>query len=117
MTQRSHRVGDLLRTELSELLQREMRDPRVALVTVSRVEMSHDLGFAKVWISALGDDSQRAAALQGIEHARGFLRSQLARRLRLRVVPELHFELDRGPEHSLRIAELLDRLGGERDDT
>ncbi len=116
MSQRSERVGDLIRTELSELLRREMRDPRVALASVTRVEVSHDLGHARVWISALGDETQRGAAIAGIEHGSGFLRSQLARRLRLRVVPELRFELDRGAEHSQRISELLEELeGGDGD--
>lgn len=112
MSQRTERVADQIRIELSELFQRQVRDPRVRLASVTRVEVSRDLGLARIWISVLGDESQRLAAMDGIEHARGFLRSQLARRLNLRVTPELRFELDRGAEHLREISDLLDKLGG-----
>jgi ribosome-binding factor A len=113
MSQRTERVGDLLRTELAELIQREMRDPRVHLVTVTTVEVSADLRYASVGISALGDEQRRTEAVSALESARGFLRRELAGRLSLRVVPELRFRLDRGAEHSQRISELLDRLHPE----
>jgi ribosome-binding factor A len=95
------------------LIQREMRDPRVALVTVTRVEVSSDFSHASVHVSALGSEDARAQALAGLESARGFLRRELARRLSLRVTPELRFFLDRGAEHSQNISSLLDRLHGE----
>lgn len=113
MSQRTERVGDLLRTELAELIQRQMRDPRVHLVTVTTVEVSADLRYASVGISALGDEEQRTEAVRALESARGFLRRELAGRLALRVVPELRFRLDRGAEHSQRISDLLDRLHPE----
>jgi ribosome-binding factor A len=118
MSQRTERVGDLIRAELAELVQHEMRDPRVALVTVTTVEVSADLRYASVGVSALGDDARRDAAVAALDSARGFLRRELARRLSLRVVPELRFHLDRGAEHSRRISDLLDSLhtGGPRDD-
>lgn len=122
MTQRTQRLGDLIRNELSELIRREMRDPRVALVGVSEVEVSKDLGYATVKVSALGEEAQRREAVRALEHAKGFLRRELAQRLDLRLTPELRFELDRGAEHSQRISDLLDSLhtpgadegGGER---
>lgn len=110
MSQRTDRLGDLIRNELSELLRREMRDPRVALATVSTVAVSADLSHAKVKISALGDEAARGETLRALAHARGFLRRELARRLDLRLTPELHFELDRGAEYSQRISDLLDSL-------
>lgn len=113
MSQRTERVGDQLRRELSVLIQREMRDPRVELVTVTRVEVSSDFSHASVHVSALGSEDARAQALEGLESARGFLRRELARRLSLRVTPELRFFLDRGAEHSQNISALLDRLHGE----
>jgi ribosome-binding factor A len=109
MSQRTERVADLVRAELSEIVRREMRDPRVELAVVSAVEVTRDLAHATVRISALGSEAERAATLAAFERARGFLRRELARRLTLRTTPELHFALDRGAEHSLRVAELLER--------
>lgn len=115
MSQRTQRIGDQIRAELAELMLRELRDPRVKLATISRVEVSPDLSHAIVRVSVLGDEAQRTAAVAGLEHARGFLRRELARRLSLRLTPELRFLLDRGAEHSQRIDELLAGLdGGEK---
>ena len=118
MSQRLDRLSDLVRAELAALMQREMRDPRVALATVTRVDLSRDLGHAVVHVSALGNEEQRASAIAALVHARGFLRRELAHRLSsLRTTPELKFVLDRGAEHSQRISDLLDELkpGGESD--
>ncbi len=111
MSQRTDRVGDLLRAELASIIQHEMRDPRVGLTTVSGVTVSRDLGHAEVRLSVLEqDDDKRQATLEALEHARGYLRSVLAKRVRLRLVPELVFKLDRGAEHSQRISEILEEL-------
>jgi ribosome-binding factor A len=112
LSRRTDRVSDLLRAELADLLLREIHDPRVKLASVTEVAVSPDLGRAVVKISALGDDEQRQATLEGIRHAKGFLRKELAHRLRLRVTPELVFELDRGAEHSQRISDILENLHG-----
>jgi ribosome-binding factor A len=113
MSQRTERIADLLRAELADLLLRELRDPRVRLATISRIEVAADLGHALVHVSALGDESQRAAAMNGLESASGFLRRELAHRLSLRQIPALRFVLDRGAEHSLRISEILADLDGD----
>lgn len=110
MSQRLDRLADLVRAELAALMQREMRDPRVALATVTRVDLSRDLGHALVHVSALGSEEQRSGAVAALDHARGFLRRELAQRLSLRTTPELKFVLDRGAEHSQRISDLLDDL-------
>ncbi|MBP9144602.1 MAG: 30S ribosome-binding factor RbfA [Thermoanaerobaculia bacterium] len=117
MSQRTDRVADSLRKELSVLLMREVRDPRVALATISRVQVARDLGHARIWISVLGDEETRQQTMAGIEHAKGFLRSQIGRRLKLRVTPELAFELDRGAEYLQDMTELLDKLHKEPSDT
>jgi ribosome-binding factor A len=117
MSQRTDRVADSLRKELSVLLMREVRDPRVALATISRVQVARDLGHARIWISVLGDEETRQQTMAGIEHAKGFLRSQIGRRLKLRVTPELAFELDRGAEYLQDMTELLDKLNKEPSDS
>lgn len=117
MSQRTDRVADSLRKELSVLLMREVRDPRVALATISRVQVARDLGHARIWISVLGDEETRQQTMAGIEHAKGFLRSQIGRRLKLRVTPELAFELDRGAEYLQDMTELLDKLHKDPSDS
>ncbi len=110
MSQRTERVGDLLRGELASIILREMRDPRVSLTTVAGVTVSRDLSHAEVRISVLGNDEERQQSLEALDRAKGFIRSVLARRVRLRMVPELHFKIDRGAEHSQRISEILEDL-------
>lgn len=118
MSRRTQRVGDLIRAELSDLLLKKVRDPRVRMATVSHVEVTPDLSYARVLVSVLGEDDDREETVEALVHARGFLRSELARRLRhLRVVPELRFELDRGPEHSQRISDLLEELHADEQST
>ncbi len=113
MSRRTERVADLLRAELADLLLTAVHDPRIKLVTVTEITVTPDLRRSIIKVSALGDDQEREAAVLGLQHARGFLRSELARRLKtLRVTPELVFELDRGAEHSQKISDLLESLHG-----
>lgn len=111
MSRRTHRVEDLLRAELSSLILRRMNDPRVRLASISHVDVSPDLKRARVLLSALGSDSERQECLEALRHARGFLRTQLARGLRhMKSIPELLFELDEGPEYSQHISSILEDL-------
>jgi ribosome-binding factor A len=112
VSRRTDRVGDLIRAELSDLLLRSVQDPRIRLASITGVEVSPDLKRAVVRISALGDEDQRLATIDALRHARGFLRSELAKQLRTRNTPELVFELDRGAEHSQKISDLLESLHG-----
>jgi ribosome-binding factor A len=117
MKRRTHRMGDLVRAELSDLLLREVQDPRIKLVSLTSVEVTPDMRRAVIRVSALGTEEQRREAMDGLQHARGFLRTELAHRLRTRVTPELVFELDRGAEHSQRISDLLESLHDGRDES
>lgn len=110
MKGRGGRVEDLLRGELARILQREIRDPRLGLATVSYLRVSPDLSYAEVGVSILGSEEERQMSVEILEKARGFIRSQLARSVRLRRVPELNFKLDRGAEHSQKISDLLETL-------
>jgi ribosome-binding factor A len=114
MKGRGGRVSDLLKAELSRIIQRDVKDPRKGLTTVADIHVSGDLSHAVVFLSVLGDDEARAASVEALKQARGFIRSQLAKSVRLRRVPELEFKLDRGAEHSQRISDLLESL---HDDT
>jgi ribosome-binding factor A len=105
-------MSDLVRAELSDLILREIKDPRIKLVSLTGVEVTSDLRRAVVRVSALGDDKQREEAVEALRHARGFLRTELAHRLHTRATPELVFELDRGAEHSQKISDLLESLHG-----
>ena len=115
MSQRQKRLADLIRGAISEILQRGLKDPRVRLVTISDLEVSRDLSTARVKVSVLGDDEQREQCMKGLHSARGYMRSQLASKVRLRTVPELRFELDRGAEHSEHIHALLEELHVDSD--
>jgi ribosome-binding factor A len=114
MSRRTDRVADLLRSELATILRRDLADPRARLATVSAVVVSPDLQHARVRLSILGSDAEREASLEALRRAAGFIRHQLGRRVRLRLTPELVFELDHGAEYSQRMSDLLEEL--ERDD-
>jgi ribosome-binding factor A len=120
VSRRTNRIGDLLRAELSDLVRRAVHDPRIksaSLLGIVELDVSPDLRRAVAKVSALGSEEERRETVAALEHARGFLRSELARRLRLRVTPELHFELDRGAEHSQTISDLLESLHGRDEST
>lgn len=116
MSQRTDRVADLIRRELSLLLRTELRDPRAHLASINSVRVSADLRHADIQVSVLGTEAERLESVAALVHARGFLRRQLAHRLSLRMTPELKFHLDRGAEHSERIATLLDELSSKDSD-
>ena len=107
---RLDRVNQLIKEEISLVLQRELKDPRLGFVTITEVETAKDLRLAKVFVSVLGDDAQWTASLQALTHARGFIRHWLRGHLELRVTPELDFRPDRSMAHAARIQELLKRL-------
>ena len=105
------RVDEEVRREIGAILQKKARDPRLAWVSVTRVEVSRDLSVAQVFISTLGDDDAKQGALVALEKAGPFVRTELGRRLRLRRTPELRFHYDPGVEHSLKVNRMLEELG------
>lgn len=100
-------MNEQLRQEISVLVRDEVRDPRVGLATVTEVETSPELDHAKVYITSLGDDDEKDEILAGLRSAAPFIRGQLGRRLHMRRIPELHFEIDRVVEEATRIESLL----------
>ena len=104
---RSERLNEQLRREISDILRHDVRDPRVGIPTVTRVEVTPDLWMARAFVRVGGPDTEREAALEGLEAAAPFVRRELSGRLKVRRVPELRFELDKTLEHASRIEELL----------
>jgi ribosome-binding factor A len=104
---RTDRLNEQLRQEISLLVRNEVRDPRVGMVTITAVETSPELDHAKVYITALGGDEEKQGAVAGLQSASPFIRSQLGRRLHIRRIPELHFQVDRVLEEAGRIEALL----------
>lgn len=116
MSRRSERLQDQIRSDISELLQREVVDPRLAhgvMISITAVELTEDLRYARVYVSILGSDEQVRDAFAGIRHATGFLRRGLAQRLTLRFVPELNFQLDPSLVRGARVLELLKEINDE----
>ena len=104
---RQARVGEMIRRDLSEILQKEMRDPRLALVSITSVDVARDFTVAKVFVSAIGTREEKAAALKALQGASGYLRGRLGRMLEIRTVPQLAFRYDAGIDRGIRMFELL----------
>jgi len=114
MSHRIERVSSLMRHEISDLLQRQVKDPRISqFVSVNEVSLSPDLKYAKVFVSCMGGQEEKEAILSGLGAAANFLRNQLAKRLRLRRVPELSFEWDESIERGDRLLRLMDKISAE----
>ena len=110
---RPQRIGDLIQRELSELLAREVRDPRVGMVTITSVDVSPDMSHAKVLFTVLSQDKVQDVQ-QGLTRAAGFLRSQLAKRVKLYSIPELRFQYDESIERADRLSRLIDSAVGKK---
>src|SRR5712692_26486 len=113
---RLERVNQLMKEEISMLLQRQLKDPRLGFVTVTEVDVTPDLKHAKVYVSVLGRDAQWTASFQALDSARGFVWNWLRRHLDLRVTPEIAFRPDRSMEHAAHIQSLLAELRTKRRD-
>jgi ribosome-binding factor A len=112
---RPERVGEEIREELAVLLVREVHDPGIGFVTLTRVKVSPDLQLARVYYTTMGDAAARQATAQALARATPFLRRHIGARIRLRRVPELRFEFDRSVEHQDRVERILLDLQAERD--
>jgi ribosome-binding factor A len=104
---RTDRVAQQIQRELAELVRLEINDPRVRLVTITGVEVANDYSHAKIFFTRL--DGKHEEAQQGLERAGGFLRSQLARSLKLRIMPQLHFVYDASVERGSHLSQLIDQ--------
>ena len=116
MSMRTTRVAELLREELADLILREVKDPRVGrgLLSITEIQVSPDLRRATVYVSHLGDEEERDAAIEGLQHSAHFLHRELMHRLRLRNVPELVFRFDPSIERGARLASLIHEVSHQR---
>lgn len=111
---RPHRVGEQLQKEISALLLKGLKDPRVGFVTITGVSVTPDMHLARVYYTVYGDETQRIDTQKGLKSAVPFIRRELSRRLRLRFVPELIFEFDKALEYGNRIDSLLRQLNADQ---
>ncbi len=117
MKVRAERIALQMQREISDIIQNHVKDPRVGFVTVTGVEITNDLQHAKVFVSVLGNETERTNSLQALERAKGFIRSEIGRRIRLRLTPEVHFKLDESMDYSMKIGKVLHQIfpDGETD--
>ncbi len=111
---RTDRVQVELKKEISRILQEDLKDPRIGFVTVTRIELTGDLRYAKIYYSILGDGANKEESSRGIESASGYIRKLVGDRLKLKYVPELSFILDNSVEYSIYLDKTFERLEDER---
>ncbi len=113
-TQRIERLKEQLKIEISDIFQKELKDPRVGFVSITDVEVSGDLRHVKVFVSIMGDDETKAQTMEGLERATGFVRTEIGKRIRLRHTPEIRFKMDDSMERGARIFQLLNQVKDEQ---
>ncbi|MDX1770959.1 MAG: 30S ribosome-binding factor RbfA [Planococcaceae bacterium] len=113
MANRSTRVAEQMKKELGEIIARKLKDPRIGFVTVTDVEVTGDLQQATVYITVLGNNRKRSDTLKGLEQAKGFIRTEIGQRIRLRKTPELMFAFDVSAEYGSKIDTLLKQIKTE----
>ncbi|HEY44155.1 MAG TPA: 30S ribosome-binding factor RbfA [Anaerolineae bacterium] len=111
---RARRIGYRIQQEISELFHREVTDPHLSMLTVTAVEVDRELAYATIYVTATGGEERREEVLRALKRAQGFLRRELASRVRLRSFPQLRFRWDFSQERGARIDELLDMLSAEK---
>ena len=112
---REDQLSGAITRELSDLMRTRMKDPRIGFASITGVELSHDLRYAKVFVSVMGSPEEQRETMRGLESANGFLRRELAQRLTIRHVPEISFRLDESIARGARVLDLLKQVEQESD--
>jgi ribosome-binding factor A len=107
---RSEKVADLIQKEISQMLVKSIKDPRIGFVTITKVSVSEDCRFAKVYFSVAGTLAERERSMEGLDSAKGFVRKELGRRIRLRYTPEILFQFDPSIEYAIHMGELIQTI-------
>jgi len=112
---RSEKVADLIRKEVSQMLVKSIKDPRVGFVTITKVTVSEDCRVAKVYFSVAGTLAERERSVKGLDSAKGYVRKELGRRIRLRYTPEIIFQFDPSIEYAIHMEELIQSIHAEEE--
>jgi ribosome-binding factor A len=112
---RSEKVADLIQKEISEMLLKTVKDPRIGFVTITRVAVSEDCRLAKVYFSVTGTLAERKRSTEGLNSAKGYVRKELGRRMTLKYTPEIMFQFDPSIEYAIHIGEVIHQLKQERE--
>lgn len=110
MVLKKEKVSGIIQRELSQILQMEVRDPKIGFCTITAVDLTNDLSIAKIYVTFLGEDFDTRKGMQALERSKGFIRSLLAKRLTIRKVPELHFVNDTSLQYGNKIEKIIDDL-------
>ena len=116
MGTRPERVQEAIRQEVSKILHDEIRDPRLGFLTITGVELTNDLRYARIYFSVLGEDKDKKLALRGLNSAKGYIKGLLGDRIKLRYMPEIEFKIDETLERTQRIYDLFDKIKKEKKD-
>jgi len=111
---RSEKVADLIQKEISQMLVKSIKDPRIGFVTITKVTVSEDCRFAKIYFSVAGDLAERESSQKGLESATGYIRKELGRRIRLRYTPEIMFQFDPSIEYAIHMEKLIQSIHQEK---
>lgn len=112
---RVEKVQEFIKQEVSKIILNDLKDPRIGFVTVTQVDVTGDLRSAKIYVSLMGSDDQKAATWAGLQKALGYVRSEIGKRIRLRMTPEITFQLDESLDYSSKIQELLIKIKNEEE--
>lgn len=110
MSTRTERVAELLKVEISDIIRRELKDPRLGFITITDVEVTKDMRHAKVYISVLGDETQKKESLAVLQTASGYIRNEFGHRAAMKIIPDISFRMDSAVEQGSRIFELLQQV-------
>ena len=111
MNDRTNRISEEMKKEVSNIIQSELKDPRISkMVSIVSLNVAKDLKYAKIYVSVLGNEEEKKSAMTGLKSAAGFIRREVGHRMQLRFTPEIHFELDNSIEHGVYISKLLDTV-------
>lgn len=116
MTTRQEKVQHVLKEEISEILRREMKDPRLGFITVTDAEVSADMRHAKIFVSVMGSPEERETNMAVLKRSERFVRQVLGRRLNMKVLPEIEFRLDTSVDQGVRMLELLEQIRRDEED-
>ncbi len=114
MSQRQEKVAQRIKKEVSKIVHDEIRDPRIGFLTITKVELTNDLRFAKIFYGVLGNDEQKQRAKQGLDSALKYIRRLLGERMEIRYTPDISFQFDKSSEYSIHMHEVFEKIKKEK---